>query len=711
METLKQAVGQGNGRIEILESHSANLDPSKPCKDPWTVEGPGRRDKPCDCLEPKPRTPRTTVSRPSPSPRPFDCCEQLVKLLQDRLGVSIPLHKPKDPTGLKVHNWCSELPTKDSTVPLIMLFLRRHLAGIPTANEFETDIRDWLASSSPERIEALRRGLEAYDNLDRETKDCLFETRFDRGHDPCLLDPTFIAKVLRSEILTLGIKHFYPRSEGVEGPGLVRLWEQPYASVTGLEFSNPEMTLGPWPWICSVDPGADNRDLYRNSDVFKPGTRSPVIFEEHEYEHDCKVVAGAIGEVEVQDCPRKSAVAKGAGGLGSPGFSSPCTGDLRYRHEGWCLAVPPVYPGEGIALRGFNFFSPNCTVRIRRLDGTFPEFVVPCSVYGDRVTDVTNDGKPAAACDVQDIVAFTLPYQIPQGPNLVQVPPGRYTLEVLVPNDIGFAPTPGITPAFFVSNTAHVSVNPPADAKFRIWTERAACYEPTPGWGSDEAWFKAFTFHLTLKPTGKAPVMKAFDVFNDDDVDRWVTIPISPAVDFLSNESLGKLGIFCAAVIGVEIDDEDAARDDVKEFGEAYLLYIKKWYTALSSSAAGSLAGKGIATLIEGGGATASLYAGGIALAVIAALGAVYAIWAPADPIGYDVFVFDNFRLSELTDERERTFSKTQDEIYGIGRYVIPLGKAFNPEHTQAVYTEEHQYLTDEKSQYGIRFQISRAPV
>lgn len=706
----------------------ASGNSNHPCVDPWVVSGPGQRGD-CDCRPPpSKRSPRNAP--PRVVPKESDCCSQLVKILQEHLGVEIPLHKPKQPTLLKATNWCAELPIKDSSVPLLMLVLRRHLIGASPENEFESNLRAWLTSLPPDRFEALRLGLEAYDELPSDIKDCLFETRFDDPNNACLLAPAFIGKVLRAELLTVAIKQVFPRSGGVEGPGSVRLWERLYHFASGKEFGETRMTLGPWPWICSIDPSGDGREIYRNNDVFVPGTLSPVIFQDYEFEKDCKVQSPpgeSAGKVKI-DCPRKSASEpaapaappKSVTGLGAGGTGpSACSGGPTYRFDKasapadsvppWCLAVPVIYPGEGVALSGFNFFSTDCKVLVNRIDGSFPDIVIPCAVYGDTFTDATLDGKPAAVCDVNDIVNFTLPYEVRQGPNNVEVPPGRYSIQVIVANDIGYALEGGPAPASFGSNLVLVDVEPAADTKYRIWTERAACYETTPGWGADEPWFQAFTYRMKLVPSSP-PLSAAITICNAEDVESWVTIPISPPVDLLSNESLGKLGIFAAGIVGVEVDSDDAARNSVKTFGAAYLEYLSRWYTELAGSGVAGISAPEVKILIDSGVMTNTLWGSAIALGVILALGVAYATWAPADPIGYDFFAYGNLRLSQLTDDKERTFSKVSDEVYGIGRYIIPVGpgKIFNPEHTAAVYTEEHQYLTDEKSQYGIRFQIKR---
>ena len=84
-------------------------------------------------------------------------------------------------------------------------------------------------------------------------------------------------------------------------------------------------------------------------------------------------------------------------------------------------------------------------------------------------------------------------------------------------------------------------------------------------------------------------------------------------------------------------------------FGEAYELYWKQVYTLLATGPAGGAFGKGLAVLFDTGKIVASFIVGGIALIAIAALGLLFAAWASADPIAYDLMVYDLLSLYKLT--------------------------------------------------------------
>ncbi|MEA2959874.1 MAG: hypothetical protein QOJ58_5929, partial [Alphaproteobacteria bacterium] len=292
------------------------------------------------------------------------------------------------------------------------------------------------------------------------------------------------------------------------------------------------------------------------------------------------------------------------------------------------------------------------------------------------------------------------------GANDIPVPPGRYILDVIVPNDTHYAPTPGAPPAEFVSNDVWIDLVPSPDQGYRIWTDEAFCIEETDGLGSDEPWFQAYTVQFVPSGTSVVSMLpqQQTTIMRTDDVDSGEPISFS-APDFFHGK-LGLDGLFALGVYGLEVDSDDAAQQQIKDFGDAYALYWKNFWTGLAVGADVTLVSGAIAR----GAATAATLIGGVAfLAVVAIVGLFYAGWAPADPIGYDLMTFDPRSLFDRTNPTTPVPASFGKSFGDLSLDVSPQNKLVQPGGTQARYSEDHIYHSDdEDSTYKLVYRIER---
>lgn len=688
-------------------------EPDQPCS-PWDLPevDPKPKEGPCECCQPPKPPPDPCQRPPRAKDKEKDCCKQILEILQQmRGGRDIRVKKPKQSVKVKTANMCCKLPVKDAIVPLLLLFLRRFLNHMPPANDFENGIQKFLADLPAAQFDALKLALDAYDKLPPSVRECAFETRFDECRDDSLLDPTFIFKVWLDEAIHIGRATVFDTETGALGIGQPRPWERTFTKPTN--GGGTYTVTAPWPWICQVNPGADNRNWFKNTEVTRPGNLPLNIFrfENFEFSKECTQLPDPSDPSKFKfDCHNKRPGSTPAPGTG---FASNCENHVRYDFPDpsgtVCLAVPTTFPGQGIALRGLNFLSPNCKARLRLVGGGFPDLLLDCGVMGDTKTPLMRDGKVVATCEVRDILTFTIPETIKIGVNDVPVPPGRYVLEVIVPNDTNYAPTPGSPPPDFTSNDVWIDIEPSPNQSFRVFTDEAFCIEETDGLGSDEPWFQAYRVQFLPSEAGTGTVamlqQEQITIMRTDDVDsgEWITF----SAPDLFHDKLGIGGVVALAVYGLEVDSDAAADQQIKDFGDAYGLYWKQFFTQFAATSDVGL----VTSLIKLGVTVGtSLAVGAAVLAGIAVIGLFYAAWAPADPIGYDVMIFDDLTLFNLTDPTKplpAAFSKSFDELSLDVNPINP--KKVQPGGTQAIYSEDHIYRSsDEDSTYRLVYRVER---
>jgi hypothetical protein len=672
-----------------------------PTAEPWHVDVTGHDSPPCcSCTPPTAKAPKPPCTRSHPKNE--NCSELLLDLLnqKERDNCRRKFHKPKAPPKVKLANWCCDWPVRDAIGPIMVLLYLRAQKRLAPKNDFEEAMYKFLDALEPEKREAFQIGVDGYLSIP-DARRCGFETRFDNWPDERPLDPEFLAKVIAQEVISLGRYGVFNKKDGAASAGEMRLWEQPFGPLKN-EFDRA-MVSGPWPWICAVNPGADDGKWYRNHDVVLPDKSSfdAIEFDLHEFSMICAASTDASNPSVVNvNCEDKI--------TSIPGGFDDCEGGGKYNYiepitnKRRCLSIPMCVAGQGIALRGFNFTSLNCTVTIKKRGGDFPDIEAACDVMGD-----DNPSTKNASCDIRDHLTFTLPKSVRDGKNDRAIPPGLYTVEVHVPNETNFAPSPGPAPSEFVSNTALINIIPPLDIPYQVWVERGNCYEETSGMGDDEPWFRGYTATY-LKDGNHSIATTSQDIFRQEDIESGDWIGFPPVNLFSGKFDVG--GAVAIAIQGLEVDSEDAAEQQVTSFREAYELYFEQLITRLAGGAAGGPFGYGLGVLIDTGKITASLVVGGLALAFIAAGGVFFAVWAPADPIAYDLLVFDAVSLFLLTTPGASLPPQDAGTIGGITFSTYPKGFTLTSTVT-AEYREERQYRSDdEESQYGLDFKINRLP-
>ncbi len=698
---------------------NSDYEPPNPSDSPcgtWDLPDvdPKPSNPPCDCCKPSPKQPEPCQKPPRSKGKDQDCCQQILDILRKMPGGhNIRVKKPKQSPKVKSANLCCKLPIKDAVIPMLLLFLRRFLNQTPPANDFEKGIQAFLASLPAEKLDALKIGLDAYDKLPPSIRECAFETRFDTCDNESLLDPQFIFKVWLNEAIHIGRASIFDTQNGELGSGQVRPWDQTF---TRVDNPDPNITLtAPWPWICQVNPGADGRNWFKNTEVTKPGKLPLNIFrfEDYEFSKVCDQIPdpGDPSKFTFNCHNERPTVPPPTPTGGFPSLAVNCQNNQRYDFPDpsgtVCLMVPKTFPGQGISLRGLNFISPNCKARLRRLGGGFQDLVLDCGVIGDTETPLMRDGKVVASCEVRDIIMFTIPEKVKIGVNDVPVPPGRYVLDVIVPNDTNYAPKSGPAPTEFVSNDVWLDVLPSPNQEYRVWTDDAFCIEETDGLGSDEPWFQAYSVRFVPSGTSLVAMLPQQEttILRTDDVDSGESISFSAPDFFHGKFAIGE--VFALSVYGLEVDSDDAAEQQIKDFGDAYLLYWKNFFTGLAVGTDVTLVSGAIA---RGAATGATLVAGAAFLVLVAVVGLFYAGWAPADPIGFDVMTFDSLSLFDLTNPTTplpAAFSKSFGEL---SLEVNPQNpKKVQPGATQALYSEDHIYRSDdEDSTYKLVYRAER---
>ncbi len=618
----------------------------------------------------------------------------------------------------KADNLCGALPTKDSIIPVTMLFLRRFLDGIAAANPFETAMQNYLINLPAAKLEALKSGLAVYDKVPAIKRDCIFETQFDAGNDANLLEPKFILETVLEQAIRFGRSRLFDQSNGIPTPGKVRPWTRIFPRDPDSRGDNT--FTAPYPWICGINPTADNQQWYRNTDITIPGNIPLDAFapwdQDYLYSKTCS---------REPDLNRPGTVVVKCDYTTPPSSNSPfgfggfCNDHPRYnffskvQNRTVCLTIPISSPGQEVSLRGLNFFSKGCKVKLRKLDApAFQDLILDCEVMGDQKTPEQRDGKTVATCEVKDIIRFRIPDAVDRGFSTIPVPPGRYSIQVIAPNEMSYVPIPGaIAPPEFLSNEVWLNLQPNPDTVFGLWTDEAFCHRETSGGGGDEPWFQAFVSRYVPDGSQTVPLFSSVEIMNTEDVDDNEPIVFPRSQIF--RDKLKKGEVFAVSVIGLEVDSEDAAKAQIKAFGDAYVEYWKQFYTQLGSSTAAGVVGSALTTLIKTGVMSSTGYAGGIALIAIAALGIFYALWAPADPIAYDFMVFDATKLYNLTDPTQPLPTLGEDawfayqNVYAV--WVPKFKTVSDPGGTQAIYAEDHFYSSRvEKSNYQLVYKIGR---
>jgi hypothetical protein len=365
-------------------------------------------------------------------------------------------------------------------------------------------------------------------------------------------------------------------------------------------------------------------------------------------------------------------------------------------------------------LRGFNFITPKVKVKFVSLKDSSIQITQDCAVIGDQTTPVFDAaGKVIIGPRVNDYVVFDIPLLNPNDPSTT-LPPGDYEVRIVVGNQTN-AEYNKTYPAELQSNALKIRILPDPNKEYSLFSNHGHCYEETDGLGSDEIWFDAFVGHFVVpnridqNPPLKSFTQTSFDRAAWDDMDSGEDANYGGNPANLFSGKFERGGSIAIGLIGFEVDSEDAAKEQLKNFGDAFAHYLK---SVLGIAFSGVGAGGSVAKyLIEAGLITLRQTIIGLIVAVVAVfvVGLFWAAWAPADLIALDAFALDSLQAYRLTDPKEPLPQPTSSQFDVVSVTEAGLHREASPS-ASAPYVFERRYRTpedDEDSSYGITFKLT----
>jgi len=658
----------------------------------------------CGGMTPPPFGPTAKPKRPGDcgSKRGTDCCEQLIEILRRVPGLELPeIHKPKRRPSQKAGCLCGTLGFRDAVVPAMVALFDRFDAGEKARNEYESGLYTSLEKLSTEQQAALKNGFDAYRKLSKRLHECLFDDRLSRPGERGL-DPGDIIEAIVGEGLSYLGQTLYSNSDGIVGPGLVRLWTVTLP-VPPNGSGAPQTFSGPWPWLTAIrpDPAAVQEFGSKVSFRDEPGGQ-PYPYQPWQIARDC-TYSTPPAPMSVTCVPRTPPPPPPGSLL--PNF---CEGGEDYTLNGQCMQFAVTEPGATIALRGVNFITPSVTVRFAHQTDPSVRADVPAMVFGDQKTPITDAaGHVIVDWTVSDIALAAVPKEHPGSPG-TPLPPGLYDVSVLVDN-VTSATYAGGVAAQLESNKVILQVDPDPTISFNLWSDHGHCYSETDGLGSDEIWWDAWVVNFKTAPTTAAASLGPLDHIEFardpwDDMDSGEDPGAFSAT--LWNGAIGH-GIVVAGLVGFEVDSEAAAREQLKNFGDSFAYYLGQvWTGALSLEGTAAAIAKMVSLTV-----TQGLIALAVIAAIVLVVGLVWASWAAADQIAIDLMTLNARQAWNLTAPAGQLPALEHVE-YGTDQELstshAPIGKRQDVPGAM-VYEAEHQYWSgEEDSHYGLNFQLAR---
>ena len=642
---------------------------------------------------------------------------RLIILIVDN-GGSLPAKLPKESAASRVQALCRAFKTKEAIIPALAAIWDRHDTRKPSRNDFETGIYTVIDKLEPEQKKAMARAFAGYSKLRKDgTAECFFDDGLANAVKNRPFEKAEFLAALMGEGLTIAGQQLYRGSAGVPGPGQVRPWSK-------TQVDGPPIRA-PWPWLTAIRTEASSTNEFGNLESFMPAPGTSVELQGYQFEQTCEFKPDASGGI-VASCDRVHRPPDRPpppGGLfGVPGL---CEGGRNYTSGNDCLQIPMQRAGGSIRLRGFNFITPSVKVHLQSIDSPpLTPITQECVVWGDRETALNDEqGKVIADLRVRDWIEVPIPSEHPERPG-APLAPGLYEIRISV-NE----PAASGSPIVRTSNTLLLKIAPGDNVHFHFRSNRGRCIKETPGLGDDEIWWDAFVGHLVankvpldlggpttvqVKDIARKPIPRApWENMDDGEPATYAFDILGPDFSFELN------GVVAIAIVGFEVDSEDAARDQLQGFWEAY-------FEALKSIAELAVSTVGL------GVALAGLIGGPIALAVAAAVAAyiagivliaigLWAVWAPADLIALDVFCLDAQSAFDSTSARKPLPSDTKRQFGGefddndvlvrVTQRVLPK----IPSGSEATWVQENQYDAqhdgEEFASYALEFRMTRTSI
>ncbi|HEX5732779.1 MAG TPA: hypothetical protein VF131_08095 [Blastocatellia bacterium] len=591
------------------------------------------------------------------------------------LGTCLPVssdHKPKQSLSNKLDVLRNnEVPSAFGAAFYQMA--RRFLLGLAPANQFEVSAFNTFRQLSPEVRNLMSCAVESFDNLPDADRVRLFAPELtNKGTEP--ITPEEFASSVSNELnRRLSLAAFGdPGAIFVEQPGLPREIQR---QVSGGVLSN-------------VRPVISRVNSIRTND-FRPSLRSE-DFTGDELQQVCRPGAGGI-----QSCDTLTVFNPNL----CPGNSVQVGGGMNQ-----CLRVTAVVPGNAVTLQGFNFISPDITVRITGVNPVRPTTELITHVFGDLKTPqkTTVGGVETFIADgsVNDIITFKIPEGFDRG---------VYSIQLVVP------PVPELGTSELTSAPQFIEVLPDPRSVYQITAETLHPIEETacslfgincPSAASDEVGLRFIAQRIELDATPGAVTitdLRFGDVDSCRENDAGLCVePIDLNRAVFNGSNLGGVAL---CIVGYEIDGESAFREQINSFTDAFIDTIKdnsRLLSAIISLGAGAL------KLGLIGPWTAA-----IAAAILVAIVVGVAIWAPADLIIEDAIALSTNIFAGLTDELVQlpggsTFETDEDIVVGI----IPIEKVLTTlpgGGPNRIYREQRQYSSrGEDSRYDIFLRYNR---
>ncbi len=693
MESRRKKVGRYKDEGDVEPSSSQeepkeNVQEENPCAPP-----------PIETHVPKPECRCGGYSRKAKEK------DQLIEILKRIPGVNTEdFHKPKQRVGAKADCLCCELPTVDAIVPLMAELFQRFIDGENPRPGFEEMVFAALSRLSKKQLKALEYAFKKYEGLSPRLKDCLFDERLAEEVRGKGVMPADVIEAFILEGMAYAAKSVMKNSKGIAGPGQTRIWDA-VLPPTPNGSQQPRIFSGPWPWLTAIRPDIGDYKEYGSVPSYRSSMEMVYTYQPYQIARNCQVSVntGKPGEL-ITSCTPKTPPPPPPGAL-LPNF---CEGGQDYTFNGQCLQFPVIEPGATIGLRGFNFITKTVMVFIEnRATGLKTSIEAP--VFGDLETPVKDaQGHTIHDWRVSDTVVVTIPNEHPHQPG-APLPPGLYNVWIEVNNVLSAVYAGGVAPRL-KSNTLILQIEPDPNIPFHFWSENGRCYEETDGLGSDEIWFDAWVAHLipASMPSGKHTLSPVKHVeFNRDawdDMDSGEDAGAYSA-DFWNGSF--QRGLMVVGLIGFEVDSESAAKDQLRDFGSAYVHYLESiWQAAIAAEGTAASIAKMISL---------TLTQGLIVLAVVAALilivGLFWAAWAPADRIAVDLITLDARKAWDLTSPHHQFPPVERYQFEEVTTTHNPKPKA--PDTPSTVrHIVEHRYVTPEDgedSDYGITFQLTRS--
>jgi hypothetical protein len=375
-----------------------------------------------------------------------------------------------------------------------------------------------------------------------------------------------------------------------------------------------------------------------------------------------------------------------------PNCSDKTLGISHPAHNDKCLRGPTARAGDSAVLTGFNFCSSTVELWLTKVGSTTVAAKLKGVVCGDTKTPTVDAmGKYIADSRVSDRVNI----QIPE--TLV---PGNYYAKVRVKNDGQIVASDSTTPEYWVSHPAIMRVEPSALLKYHLCVDQSNCYVETDGeWSSDEIQITAYVSSFSMATgNGTVTLMKPMPyVMSDaDEGDQWT---LYPPWDLWGSSAAPALvdGAVVVAIVGYEVDSEDAWKKQIDSFGKAFESFMKDVWEFVGGKI--DKIGEELSKL----GWPWGLIAGAVAVVFTLGIGLIYAAWAPADLMLRELLILSEKDLYFLTDKNTPLPSASSTTIGDVRVDVHPQTKQGTKYREWRIYKS-----LSENSQYGLWYSIVR---